>query len=79
MRETIPNFSNGPDHLQYASGDKNTRRRCKMQVVFHSDVFVQGILLIAGLKIPMIVNLHRASSVIGQACACSTLRVGRTE
>jgi hypothetical protein len=33
-------------------------------VVLHPDVFAQGILLIAALKIPMIVNLHSASGVI---------------
>ena len=33
-------------------------------MVLHSDVFVQGILLIAALKISIIVNLHSASGVI---------------
>jgi hypothetical protein len=31
---------------------------------WYSDVFVQGTLLIAALRIPIIVNLHSASGVI---------------
>ena len=72
------NLSHRRHHLQNASGVKNIRPCCETQVV--SDVFVQGTLLVAALKIPTIVNFHNASGVIGLIVICMQYTgVGTTE
>ena len=72
------NLSHRRHHLQNASGVKNIRPCCETQVV--SDVFVQGTLLVAALKIPTIVNFHNASGVIGLIVICMQYTgVGITE
>jgi hypothetical protein len=75
MRETIPNLSNVHTDciVQVVSKLRDVVAKRKWYCI--RTVFVQGILLIAANKTPIIVNLHSASGVI----VCSKLEVGITE